>query len=162
MKKSCLLCLIIIMIFGTALAEDYIRLNVDTLIENQARDWEFYVKRECPEPDFIMGISNYFIMNTVGNATWDFSGGYTPFAEHTQMWNLGGLLFTDGIGGTGVTSGFFISGGAAMPPGGMPVIEDEIFWFSLNITAGDLPYGSTGDGITIIPFYWWQSCPGFR
>jgi hypothetical protein len=126
------------------------RIDVDTLYENTNPTWDFYVLRECPDPAKIMGCSNGFVLNAVGNATWGFSGGFTPFADHLTVWNLGGLLFTDMIGGPGSTSGWFLTGGAAMPPaGGMPVYTTEKFWFSLDMAIGDLPAASTGDGIEI-------------
>jgi hypothetical protein len=133
---------------------DYLRMEVDDppVYENSTELFEWYILRQCPDPTMIMGCSNGFVMNAVGNATWDYAhpAGYTPFATHLTIWNLGGLLFTDNISGTGMTSGWFLTGGAAMPPtGGMPVIDPEMFWFSLQFDIGDLPDGSTGDEICI-------------
>jgi hypothetical protein len=53
------------------------------------------------------------------------------------------------ISGTGMTTGSFLTGGAAMaiPGAGWPVWPTEQFWFSLDFTMGDLPDGSSGDQI---------------
>jgi hypothetical protein len=152
MKQILKATLAIAVICSPIFAADYMRIDVDTMYMDRTYDWDFYVLRECPEPEMIMGVSNSFDLNAVGNATWAFShpGGWTPFPEHLSVWNLGGLLFTDAISGTGMTTGWFMTGGAAMPPsGGMPIITTEKFWFSLEMTIGDLPDGSTGDGIEI-------------
>jgi hypothetical protein len=152
MKQILLATLVIAVICSSTFAADYIRIDVDTMYENVTYDWDFYVLRECPDPEKIMGCSNGFRLNAVGNATWDYShpSGWTPFPDHLSVWNLGGLLFTDNISGTGRTEGWLLTGGAAMPPdGGMPIYTTEKFWFSLEMTMGDLPDGSTGDGIDI-------------
>jgi hypothetical protein len=152
MKCALVATLLLLAACGSAAAADYIRINVDTVYEHQSSEWEFYILRECPEPVMLMGISNGWVLNAVGNATWTdfhYPSDFTPFPEHPGWWNLG-FLFTDQISGTDMTSGWFLTGGAAMPPAaGMPVITTEKFWFSLNMTMGHLPDGSTGDGILI-------------
>jgi hypothetical protein len=107
--------------------------------------------RDCPEPEMILGVANAWELRAVGNATWDFAGAsaFTPFPGHTDMWLLGGLLFTDFLSGTGMITGKILTGGASMSPAGMPIMDSEMFWFSINMTMGDLPHGSTGDGILI-------------
>jgi hypothetical protein len=139
-----------------ATAADYMRIDVDTLYENSSNSIPFYILRECPDPAKIMGCSNGFVLNAVGNATWSYPTGisgphYEPFSDHLTIWNLGGLLFTNNIDGAGMTSGWFLTGGAAMPPaGGMPVYTSEKHWFTLHtFDIGDLPAASTGDGIEI-------------
>jgi hypothetical protein len=151
MRGVLIVAMLLLAVGGSAVAADYIRIDVDTVCENETSDWEFYLLRECPEPEYIVGCTNGWQLNAVGNATWDFSfSGYHPFEDHLSVWNLGGLLLTDFISGTGVTEGWFFVGGAAMPPdGGMPIYETEKLWFSLTLTMGDLPPGSTGDGIMI-------------
>jgi len=132
---------------------DYLRMEDDgdmIVYENTSETLSWYILRECPDPAMIMGCSNGWVVNAVGNATWDFAypAGYTAFANQFTVWNLGGLLFTDNISGTAMTTGWFLTGGAAMPPaGGMPVYTTEEFWFSLDFSYGDLPDGSTGDQI---------------
>jgi hypothetical protein len=124
--------------------------NADPSFEGTTQIVEWYLLRECPTPEMIMGFGNSFVVSATGDATWAFSysSGFTPFADHLSFWNLGGLLFTDDISGTGRTTGSFLTGGAAMPPdGGMPVITSEMFWFSLEFTWGDLPDGSPGGQI---------------
>ncbi len=149
MKRSVLAILVLFLAGSFAYGADYIRIDVDTMYENVTYDWDFYLLRECPDPEKIMAISNGFDLTAVGNATWDFSGGFTAFPDACTIWNLGCLLFTDMIGGTGSTSGWFLTGGTATPPAGMPIYTTEKFWFSLGMTMGDLPDGSTGDGIVI-------------
>jgi hypothetical protein len=124
-----------------AYGADYIRLATyadgDIAYQNQTVTWEFYLLRECPDPAMIMGCSNGWHMDATGGATWEAATNFTPFSDHMTVWNLGGLLFTDAIDGTGMTSGDFLTGGAAMPPaGGMPVYTTEKFWFSLDFTYG--------------------------
>jgi hypothetical protein len=140
-----------------AYAADYLRLETNSgndleVYENATEKLDFYIIRQCPTPAMIMGCSNGFVVNAVGNATWDYAhpAGYTVFAEQFTVWNLGGLLLTDAISGTGMTTGSFLTGGAAMPPaGGMPVYAAEKWWFSLEFTYGDLPDGSSGDQICV-------------
>jgi hypothetical protein len=128
-------------------AADYLDLIPLTvpLNENSAETFEWYVLRECPDPAMIMGTSNGYVVTAVGNATWTFDG-YTagPNGGPTGWFNLGGLLFTDNI----MALGWFLTGGAAMPPmGGMPVVTTPTLYFTLDFTMGDLPDGSTGDAI---------------
>lgn len=150
MKFALVFTVFLLMLCGHLSADDYIRIDVDTLYENESSEWKFYLKRECPEPEIIMSAKNAFQMDAVGNATWDFvMTGFAPFPEHMEMWNLGGLMFHDRISGSGKTTGLFEVSGVATSPGGMPVMDSEVFWFSLYITMGDLPPGSTGDGILI-------------
>lgn len=139
-------------------AADYLRINVDTLYENSTSNWEFYMLRECPDPAMIMGCSNGFNVAAVGNATWSYTydemtyEGFTPFAQHMQWLNQGGMALLDHMSGTGMVTGSFLTGGAGKPQGGggIPVVDVEVFWFSLDdIVIGDLPEGSTGDGINI-------------
>lgn len=151
---SAMVAIVLLALSGSLFAEDYMRINVDTLYENQSAVWDFYLKRECPEPEFIYGANNAWRMYAVGNATWESAADYTPFSGHLDMFNLAGLLLTDFIGYPSGTEGWFNVGGAAMPPYGMPVIEEEMFWFSITVTLGDLPYGSTGDGIEIDSASW--------
>ena len=128
-------------------ANDYLNVVPLTtpLNENATETFEWYAVRECPNPTMIMGCSNGYVVTTTGNATWVAGDhNFTPFPTHLTIWNLGGLLFTDQIDG----SGMFLTGGAAMPPaGGLPVFSTPMFWFSLDFTMGDLPDGSTGDQI---------------
>ena len=158
MRRSLLVILMLLLACSFANAADYLRIDVDTLYENSSSNWEFYAIRQCPDPAMIMGTSNGFVLNAVGNATWSYVyddmtyEGFTAFPEQNQWFNLGGLLFSDAMSGSGMTSGSFLVGGAAKPQGGggFPVVPAEKFWFSLdNMIIGDLPDGSTGDGIEI-------------
>ena len=160
MRRMIIVSLLFLAVCGSATAADYIRIDTDTVYKNQTSEWEFYLLRECPEPERTYGFGNAWRLQGVGNATWSYShpDGLTKFPDHMTVWNLGGLLFTDAISGTGMTTGWFLTGGAAMPPAGMPIYTTEKFWFSINMTMGDLPPGSTGDGIEIVPGYGYR-CP---
>ncbi len=151
MRRILIASLLFLAVGGQGIAADYLRIDVDTVYEHQTSDWEFYILRECPDPVKIMGLSNGWELNAVGNATWTdfhYPGDWIPFPEHVAWWNLG-FLFTNYLSGTDMTSGWFLTGGAAMPPWGMPVISTEKLWFTLKMTMGQLPDGSTGDGILI-------------
>lgn len=148
MRYVLVVSLLLLTFCASAFGADYFRIDVDTLYEGQTSDWEFYIKRECPEPEFIYGISNAWEMNAVGNATWEYVG-FAPSPESFDMWNLGGLLLTHDFAGPGTTSSRFMVGGAAMTPAGMPIIDEEELHFTISFTMGDLPTGSTGDGILI-------------
>jgi opacity protein-like surface antigen len=161
MKRMLIAALLSLAICGSAIAADYIRIDVDTVYKNETTDWEFYLLRECPVPEKIAACKNAFELTAVGNATWSFSypDGFQPFPDHLSVWNLGGLLFVGDMAGTDMTAGWFhVSGVGSPPEGGMPVYSTEQFWFSLTMTIGDLPPGSTGDGI-LIDSAWYVGSP---
>jgi len=135
MRRSLLVILMLLLACSFAYAGDFIQLNNyadgDSVYQNATINFEFYIERTCTDPTKIMGVSNGWVVNATGTATWDYSGGITKYHD-TDWFNLGGLLFTDNLSGAGMTSGWFLTGGAAMPPGGMPVVATAEPYFDLT------------------------------
>ena len=139
MKRSLLVILMLLLACSFANADDYIRIDVDSIVSGSTGlDMEFYVTRECPTPAMITGTSNGFVINMASTATFNFNS-FTADPTAAGWFNLGGLLFTDGLTGE-TTSGQFLTGGAAMPPMGMPIVTEQLY-FTLNMDifadAGD-------------------------
>jgi len=136
MKYFYIILLPLLLVYNTAAGADYFRIDVDSIIANSSVDIDFYITRECPEPEMIMGISNGFKVQALGTASWTFNS-FTRDPVVSGWFQLGGLLFTDGLTGESPDGGFLI-GGAAMPPGGMPIVTEQIaFTVSLDIFADE-------------------------
>lgn len=138
MRRSLLVILMLLLACSFANAADYIRIDVDSIVANSTVDMEFYITRECPTPAMITGTSNGFVMNTMGTATWAYNS-FTADPTAAAWFNLGGLLYTDGLTGT-TTSGQFLTGGAAMPPAGLPIVTEQLYFtlnFDVMADAGD-------------------------
>ena len=151
MRRSLLVILMLLLACSFTSAADYIRLDKDQINENATEDFSFYILRECPEPDPLVGTSNGWVVTAVGNATWTFNSftadteivtGYPP----TEYW-WAGLAFLNAF--NNVTPDSFLVGAAAVDPwvGAPPMTEGEHLFFDLNLTMGELPEGSTGDEI---------------
>jgi hypothetical protein len=124
MKRIAAIALMIIVFAGSAGADDYIRINIDSIPMGAAGvDFPFLITHECPDQLFSM--SNGFEMTATG-CTWTCNG-LTPDAG-SAWWMIGlGFGFTDGITGT-TNSGWFGIGGA----GTMPPQMYEVEFFSVN------------------------------
>ena len=95
MKRSLLVILMLLLACSFANADDYIRINVDSIVSGATGlDMDFYLTRECGSPAMISGASNGFEMNALGTATWTYNS-FTPDPTANGWWTLGGLLFTD-------------------------------------------------------------------
>jgi hypothetical protein len=141
MKRIVAAFLMLLIAYSSAFAGDYIRLDIDSVATGTVdAQFPFFIERTCPEPVKIMGHSNGWVMTVTGAATWSYEG-YPDWNPHFYLdwFNIGGGLFTDHIGGTDMTSGWFLVGGAAMPPlGGMPVItETDMFTLTFDIGPGE-------------------------
>jgi len=153
MRRSLLVILMLLLACSYATAADYLRLDKDDIYENATQDFSVYILRECPTPAMIMGTSNGIVVTATGSATWTFNS-FTPDPAASAWFNLGGLLFSraEQAGPPYVPPSMdntspdtFLTGGAAMPPGGMPVVMTEHKYYDLNLTMGDLAVGETGE-----------------
>lgn len=115
---------------------DYIRICVDSIAAGTVNaEIPFVIQRLCREPERIMGISNGFTLRAAGDATWEFVEYVHDWTVY-YWWNLGGMLFTNGFNGASPDT--FLVGGAAMPPGGMPITpEHYMMSLFLNIGPGE-------------------------
>ena len=132
---------VLLLVSGSAWSGDYIRLGSDSIPAN-SRDYDlvFYIERTCPTPDNILGASNGFTITATGSATWSYTGSHLDYfyqdASSSVIWNLGGLIFGE-KDMNGFSPDSFHTGGAALPPNGMPVISDEpYFHLILDIGSG--------------------------
>ncbi len=132
MRRISLVVLMLLLACSFAFADDYIRIDVDSIVKGTAgADLDFYIIRQCPDPVNISGASNGWQM-TATNCTWTFNG-FTPGASGTAWWTLGlGFGFSDGLTST-TASGWFGCGGA----GSMPVVPNEVLYFTLNFDISD-------------------------
>jgi hypothetical protein len=124
-----------LLICSTAFAGDYIRIGVDSIVAG-ATNFEipFYIERTCPEPTKIMGISNGFVLNSTGDASWSYAG-YEPDPIANSWFTLGGLWIMQDFGG--LPPDRFLIGTGMWPKGGagMPIFEERPF-FSLFLDIG--------------------------
>jgi hypothetical protein len=131
MRRSFLVVLMLLLACSFAFADDYIRIDTDSIVMGSNVDLDFYIIRQCPTPANISGASNGWEM-TATNCTWTFNG-FTPGASGTAWWTIGlGFGFSDGLTGT-TSTGWFGAGGA----GSMPVVPAEVLYFSLNFDVSD-------------------------
>lgn len=120
---------------------DYIRLGTDSIPTNtQGYDLVFNIGRTCLTPETIMGASNGFVITSTGNVTWSFAGSPQDYfyqdVSSSISWSLGGLLFTP-YDVDGISPDRFLTGGASISSGGMPIIADEpYFHLILDIGSG--------------------------
>jgi hypothetical protein len=127
---------------GNAFSDDYIRLGTDSIPANsQDYDLVFYIERTCLTPELIPGASNGFTITATGGATWSYADSHPDYlyqdAFSSVVWNLGGLFFTK-YDMDGFSPDRFLSGGAALPGSGMPIISDEpYFHMILDIGSWD-------------------------
>jgi hypothetical protein len=132
-----LLGLALLLVATPALAGDYLRVSVDR-VPAGADSFEipFYIERTCPDPSYIMGVSNGFVLNATGDATWEYAG-YQPCPQHLIWFNLGGLVIYrfsfDGIPPDWFWVGMDMPGEGRA--GGLPIVEDT-FYFSLFLDIG--------------------------
>jgi len=113
---------------------DYIRICVDSLAAGTVNaEIPFVFQRLCPNPDRIMGISNGFTLQAMGEATWTYRGYWFDYPTLISWFNLGGPLFTNGFDGESPDT--FLIGGASMPPAGMPIFPEQVF-FALYLDIG--------------------------
>gem|GEM_PF-2566791 len=134
MRRSLLVVLVLLLTSSFAAADDYVRIDADSLVGGTLGVLPFYVTRQCPDPDTLLGSSNGFVMTSTGAATWTFDS-FVADPITDSWWTLGGLIFTDKIDGTSPDS--FLTGGAALPFGtpGMPVVTEQLY-FTLNLNLG--------------------------
>ena len=130
---------VLLLASGIAWSDDYIRLGTDSIpASSQDYDLVFYIERTCPTPVFISGASNGFVMTATGNATWSYIGSHQDYlyqdANSSVVWNLGGLISSPNDM-DGLSPDRFLTGGAAILPGGMPIITDEPY-FRLILDVG--------------------------
>jgi hypothetical protein len=113
---------------------DFVRMGIDSIAAGtQNAEIPFFISRTCPEPLKLMAHSNGFVITSIGDVSWSYADhSISPYMM--MVWfNLGGGLFTNDIDGT--SPDYFLIGGAAMPPSGMPVI-DEVWFFNLYLDIG--------------------------
>lgn len=140
MRRSLLVILMLLLACSFAYGADHIQLATytdgDVAYQNQTAVWNFNITRECPSPAMIMGASNGFALNATGPVTFEYNvGSFAGDAAASGWFNLGGLLFTDYFTAGQNNFGEFLTGGAAMPPGGMPITTDHAY-FALTLTYG--------------------------
>jgi hypothetical protein len=135
MKRLIYALLMVLCISSVCLAEDYIKLGIESVPANTTVDIPFLIKRECPEPALIKGASNGFEVISTGTITWTWQDA-DQYPESSVDWDLGGFQVHSEF--DGVSPDYFFTGGAAIGAG-MPVIaEDEpYFWVRLDIGTGD-------------------------
>ncbi len=123
-----------LLVCGSAIAGDYIRIGVDSIPVNaDSFEIPFYVERTCGSPEMVMRVENGFEITSTSDASWSLVG----FAANpvTDDWFiLGGLYFSDAIDGTSPDS-FYVSGSNMWPYYGMPYTTD-VWLFSLYVDVG--------------------------
>lgn len=132
MKRALVMILMFLVACGHASAGDYVRLETDEVYVGATQEITFNIERTCPDPDMILGASNGFVMTATGGATWTFED-FIKY-HNTDWWNIDGLLLTNGIDGSSPDT--FLVGGAAVPPGGMPVVSSDEPYFGIALEIG--------------------------
>lgn len=132
MKRVLLAILMLAVAYTPAGAADYIRIDEDNTFIGATFDLDFILTRECPDPTFIMGITNGFTLTATGSVTWTFNS-FTPDPTANGWFSdLTGLLFSNSMDGNSPDS--FLIGGAAISLG-MPIVSEQLC-FTLTLDMG--------------------------
>jgi hypothetical protein len=122
----------VILLAGMSYAGDYIRIDVDSIPAGAVNfEIPFFIERTCPEPERIMGVSAGFVLTATGTAEFRFAG-FIPDPT-AETWFFQTIVFSNGLPMTWGTYGEFLCGGAAMPPGGVPILETEHKFWDLHL-----------------------------
>jgi len=137
MKRIYTAVLMLLIAYSSAIAGDYFRLDVDSVVtETVNQEFPFIAERTCPDPTLIMGHSNGWVITASGAATWSFNSDEWSPTVMTSWFNLGGGMFTNRL--DDISPDSFLTGGASVPPGGMPVFtETNFFSIFLDIGPGE-------------------------
>jgi hypothetical protein len=125
--------------------EDYIRLGVDSIVEESDDvDIPFYIKRTCPDPTNIMGISNGFVITATGDVTYQFDHFYADPGNSLDF-NLTGILCNSNGIDNSFPDSFFVGAAAMAPAAGLPIIGEEPYFhlvFDIGSGEGELCFDS--------------------
>jgi len=135
MRQFIITSILMISVSVLALADDYIRIDTDSVGAGTTVGLEFYITRQCVVPGhpLLPGASNGFALTATGGATF----AYDSVSKHHNDWfaDLGGMGFGHTFTGGQENSALFLIGGVSMY-GGIPIVSEEPY-FTLWLTMGD-------------------------
>jgi len=135
--------LMLLVVCGSAAADDYISINLENggnLSAGSHVELVFSLTYECPTVDPMAGLSLGFHIHTTGSATFSHtSGDYTKYHD-TDWFNVGGIICQESdLIGTDLTSGDILFGGAynsLFPGDGLPVGTVDEAFITVGIDLG--------------------------
>ncbi len=152
MKQITAIVLMLVIFAGTATAEDYIRMDTDSINQGTLyANIDFYILRQSPEPATITSAVNGFVMNSVGPFTWE----VVDITVNSAI--PGSFVITPDT--NGLSPDTFVVGFVDFD--GLPVITEEMHYFKLRIHAGNDMGEFCFDSTFVPPTHTWKwSGPG--
>ncbi|MBU1318267.1 MAG: S8 family serine peptidase [candidate division Zixibacteria bacterium] len=138
MRQFIITSILVISVSVLALADDYIRIDSDSVGAGTTANLDFYITRQCVVEGYpdLPGASNGFSLTATGGATFT----YDSLIKHhdTDWFTMTGLLFNHTFTGGEDTYATFLAGGLAVFTGGIPIVTEEPY-FTVRLDIGTDP-----------------------